>query len=461
MFTRLKDQLKGIGSKEQPDYILRFFLTQIENGHLIPGDKIPAVRDLSAVLQINYATVLKAYHQCKLAGIITSTPRKGSFICDKELVQGLQNRHDLTTMNSPLSEHSENLSLQLRQQAITATYHYDFKNIFKYQQTTDNIVIKQTGIHWLRKKVNQPLASRILPCSGIHEGLVALFMMLQKTGAIALPQFFYSGLTSIVRLLNTPYVTVDCDREGPLPESLTALCEQQVISAIYLNPNINNPTTATLSINRRLALVEIARRFDIAIIEDDAYGALTTHGIATLSQIAPERTWYLNGLSKSFAPGMRIAWIYGPSDTESSQLAAILKALKVSDNPLTHHIVNLWVNSGVAQLAAYETRVSAKKRVKLFKRLFKDDDYQIDEEGFHVWFNLGEKNAYEVAFLLQQAGLSAAPSNEFCLTPSTKNYLQLSLSAYDSLYALELALKKFRDVLNAIYMENPRFKVKK
>ncbi len=453
MFTPLKSQLIAIKSAEQPDFILRFLLSQVEKGQLIAGDKLPSVRELSSLLRINYATVQKAYRLCKLSGVISSSPGKGTYICQRGIVEALNTTHDLKTMNSPLGEHSEDLSLQLKQQAITSIYDYDFHQIFRYQATLDDPSIRESGIDWLGKKVIQPTLNRILPCAGIHEGLVALFMLLQKEGAIALPTYFYSGLKSIVQLLNTPYVTVPCDEEGPLPEALAALCIQQRISALYLNPNINNPTTVTLSINRRIALAKVVKRFGLSIIEDDAYGALSSQGIATFSQILPTQTWHLNGLSKSFAPGMRMAWVYCPSEAKTLQLSQILSALKVSDNPLIYQVVNAWVSSGVAQRTAQETLKAARARVKLFRRLFVKDQYQIADDGFHVWFSLGRQNAYEIAFLLQQAGISATPSSEFCFEKSSEQFLRISLSGYHSLNALEVALKTFRDVLNNIYLK--------
>jgi len=453
MFTLLKSQLALLRPSEQPDYILRFLISQVEQGHLAAGYKLPSVRALSSQLQINYATVQKAYHQCKLAGVITSRPGKGSFISRRGIVEALQSSHDLTSMNSPLSEHSEELSLELKQQAISSIYDYDFRTIFRYHSTLDNLDIRQTGLEWLGKKILQPSVNRILPCAGIHEGLLALFILHQKKGTIALPQYFYSGLKSIVQLLTTPYVTIPCDEEGPLPDALARLCEENQISALYINPNINNPTTVTLSINRRLALAEVAKRYHLSIIEDDAYGALASQGIATFSQILPSHTWYLQGLSKSFAPGMRMAWVYGPSEGDTHQLCQVMAALKVSDNPLTHQIVNKWVMSGVAQRTAEETLKTTRVRVKLFRRLFPDDRYQISDDGFHVWFSLGKKNAYEIAFLLQQAGISATPSNEFSFEKNEESFLRISLSGYSSLAALELALKKFRDVLNTLYLK--------
>ena len=453
MFTLLKSQLALVRPSEQPDYILRFFISQVEQGHIAAGNKLPSVRELSSQLQINYATVQKAYHQCKLAGIITSRPGKGSFINHRGVVEALQSSHDLTSMNSPLSEHSEELSLELKQQAISSIYDYDFRTIFRYHSTLDNLDIRQTGLEWFGKKILHPSVNRILPCAGIHEGLLALFMMYQKKGTIALPHYFYSGLKSIIQLMGSPYVTIPCDEEGPLPDALAKLCEQNRISALYINPNINNPTTVTLSINRRLALAEVAKRYRLSIIEDDAYGALASQGIATFSQILPSHTWYLQGLSKSFAPGMRMAWVYGPSESETHQLCQVIGALKVSDNPLTHRIVSKWVRSGVAQRTAEETLKTARVRVKLFRRLFPDDRYQISDDGFHVWFSLGKKNAYEIAFLLQQAGISATPSNEFSFEKFDESFLRISLSGYSSLAALEIALKKFRDVLNTLYLK--------
>lgn len=453
MFTQLKSQLTLLRPSEQPDYILRFIISQVEQGQLSAGDKLPSVRELSSQLNINYATVQKAYHQCKLAGVISSRPGKGSHICQRGIVEALQSRHDLTTMNSPLSEHSKELSLQLKQQAISSIYDYDFRTIFRYQSTLDNSDIRQTGLDWLGKKILQPTVNRILPCAGIHEGLLALFILYQKKGAIALPHYFYSGLKSIIQLMATPYVTIPCDEEGPLPDALARLCEQNKVSALYINPNINNPTTVTLSINRRLALAEVVKRYGLHIIEDDAYGALASQGIATFSQILPTHTWYLNGLSKSFAPGMRMAWIYGPSEVDTHQLCQVMSALKVSDNPLTHQIVNKWVKSGVAQRTAEETLKTTRVRVKLFRRLFPEDRYQISDDGFHVWFSLGKKNAYEIAFLLQQAGISATPSDEFSFEKTAESFLRISLSGYDSLASLELALKKFSDVLNTLYLK--------
>ncbi|WP_241569560.1 PLP-dependent aminotransferase family protein [Rosenbergiella collisarenosi] len=453
MFTLLKSHLAVLRPSEQPDYILRFLISQVEQGHLAAGHKLPSVRELSSQLQINYATVQKAYHQCKLAGVITSRPGKGSFISRRGVVGALQSRHDLTSMNSPLSEHSEELSLELKQQALSSIYDYDFRAIFRYQSTLDNHDIRQTGLAWLGKKILHPSVNRILPCAGIHEGLLALFVLLQKKGAIALPHYFYSGLKSIIQLMATPYVTIPCDEEGPLPDALARLCKENQVGALYINPNINNPTTATLSINRRLALAEVAKCHNLHIIEDDAYGALASEGIATFSQILPSHTWYLQGLSKSFAPGMRMAWVYGPSEAETHQLCQVMGALKVSDNPLTYQIVNKWVTSGIAQRTAEETLKTTRVRVKLFRRLFPDDRYQISNDGFHVWFSLGKKNAYEIAFLLQQAGVSATPSNEFSFEKADESFLRISLSGYDSLSSLEVALKKFRDVLNTLYLK--------
>ena len=55
-----------------------------------------------------------------------------------------------------------------------------------------------------------------------------------------------------------------------------------------------------------MAIVEVAREFELVMIEDDAYGFLHPEPVpANYAKLAPERTFYVRGLSKNFAPVMR------------------------------------------------------------------------------------------------------------------------------------------------------------
>lgn len=97
---------------------------------------------------------------------------------------------------------------------------------------------------------------------------------------------------------------------------------------IYTIPNFQNPAGVTLSPSRRRELLELARRYDIPVIEDDPYGRLRFEGGHCLPLRAlDEEVIYLGTFSKIFAPGLRLGWITAPHPI----LAKVLLAKQAAD----------------------------------------------------------------------------------------------------------------------------------
>lgn len=82
---------------------------------------------------------------------------------------------------------------------------------------------------------------------------------------------------------------------------------------IYTIPNFQNPSGTTMTLERRKRLLELAREYDIQVIEDDPYGLLRFEGehIPPLKSMDP-KVIYLGTTSKIFAPGLRLAWCVAP-----------------------------------------------------------------------------------------------------------------------------------------------------
>lgn len=80
---------------------------------------------------------------------------------------------------------------------------------------------------------------------------------------------------------------------------------------LYVIPDFANPSGVTLSLAERQALVDLARREDLLIVEDSPYRELRYEGtpLPTLYSLAPERTLHLGSFSKIFAPGFRLGWM--------------------------------------------------------------------------------------------------------------------------------------------------------
>ncbi|MBO4475478.1 MAG: PLP-dependent aminotransferase family protein [Bacteroidales bacterium] len=84
----------------------------------------------------------------------------------------------------------------------------------------------------------------------------------------------------------------------------------------YIIPDFQNPSGETMTLEERQRLVDLARKWDFAIVEDSPYRDLRYSGepVPTIYSLAPERTLHLGSFSKIFAPGFRLGWIIGPPE---------------------------------------------------------------------------------------------------------------------------------------------------
>jgi 2-aminoadipate transaminase len=85
------------------------------------------------------------------------------------------------------------------------------------------------------------------------------------------------------------------------------------VSFIYAIPDFQNPSGETLPLSHRQALADIAKQYEIVIIEDAPYRELRYEGedVATIYSLAPDNVLHLGSFSKIMAPGFRLGWIFG------------------------------------------------------------------------------------------------------------------------------------------------------
>ena len=126
----------------------------------------------------------------------------------------------------------------------------------------------------------------------------------------------YLGAIQAWRAYEADFATIPLDDNGMQVELLEDLVKQTPVRFIYILPNFHNPAGTTLPEDRRHLLVEVARKYDLLIVEDDPYGALryTGEDIIPIAALAPERTIYLGTFSKTLTPGLRIGWSVAPAE---------------------------------------------------------------------------------------------------------------------------------------------------
>lgn len=197
--------------------------------------------------------------------------------------------------------------------------------------------------------------NRLTPTNGTQSALVILLGYLVPAGKkLAAEQLSYGALRSIARLAGVPLTGLLIDDEGVLPDAFEAACRTGDIGALYCNPTVHNPTTAIMNEDRRLQLAEIARRYGVAIIEDDALGRLHLDAPPPIARLAPDICWYIMTTSKAISHGLRLAYLVAPTAAARNQALAHVQQLSFwNATPVATDILQQWIASeGTDEISA-------------------------------------------------------------------------------------------------------------
>ena len=119
------------------------------------------------------------------------------------------------------------------------------------------------------------------------------------------------------RLYGAEVISAPVDGNGVIVEELEKLIAEHQPKLVYLIPTFGNPSGATLSLERRKRVLELAVKYQTLVVEDDPYGDLYFDAPppASLLALSPEvpgsREWlaHCGSLSKVLSPGLRIGWL--------------------------------------------------------------------------------------------------------------------------------------------------------
>ncbi len=127
-----------------------------------------------------------------------------------------------------------------------------------------------------------------------------------------------------------------------------------------------------MSLERRVALVDIARRHGVAIIEDDVYGPLVSQRLPTIASLCPELTFHIAATSKVLAPGLRLGYLLSPPDN-SALCAEAVRTTAWMPAPMSMLIASIWIEDGTAQHIMDAQLAEIRARQALARELLPQD----------------------------------------------------------------------------------------
>ncbi|MBN8747310.1 MAG: PLP-dependent aminotransferase family protein [Variovorax sp.] len=376
----------------KPAYLLLADLIadDIRTGRLSVRDRLPTLRELAADLALNYTTVARGYAEARKRGLIDSRAGTGTFIRSGSPSLRLRGGSGAEmTMNMPPEPADEHLLARLHEGMARACTQADFYGLMRYQDFGGAPQDREAAMRWLRPHVPDAGVDRLLVCPGIHSVLTALFSLLARPGElICVESLTYPGVKAIAAQLGVQLHALQLDDDGPIADAFEHACKTLKPKALYCNPTLLNPTTLTVSRARREALADVALRYAVPIIEDDAYGMLPRQMPPTLATLAPALTYYVTGFAKCFGAGMRTAYICAPTARLAQRLAGAMRATTVMASPVTSTLATMWVEDGTAEAMLQAVRAESVARQALAARHLGEHGLQAHAEGFHAWLPL-------------------------------------------------------------------------
>jgi DNA-binding transcriptional MocR family regulator len=389
----------------------------IRRGRLAAEDQLPPQRQLADTTGLNFSTISRAYAEAHRRGLIEARVGQGTFVradaCPSERSGAAGTSTFDMSMNLP--PEPDDPGLVARMESTVKGLAGDLRSLLRYQPFGGSPKDRKAGTRWLERRGLSARPEQTLVCGGTHSVLNALLIMLgTPRGRICCDALTYTGARALAAVHGITLEALEGDSDGVTPEALDRACRDEAPVAFYCNPTIQNPTTITQSLERRQALIAVARRYRVPIVEDDVYGLLPDAPPPAYAALAPELTYHIGGLSKTLGAGLRLAYLVVPDMRSLSRVAAILRATTVMAPPLSIAIATEWINNGTAADLVAFVRAESRARQKIAAAALSGVRYAASPDGFHLWLPLPEGwSRVGFAANLRASGVGVVTSDAF------------------------------------------------
>jgi DNA-binding transcriptional MocR family regulator len=417
----------------KPHYqaIVESLAEDIRTGRLRAGTRLPTQRALAARIGLNFTTVSRGYVEAHRRGLVEGRVGQGTFVVEPVRAPrtAAPTRAGPVDFTMNLPPEPDDPALLARMQASFADLSGDLPNLLRYQGFGGTEADKDAATRWLAARGVAAPRRCLLICPGAHSALSSILGQVARPGdAICAERITYPGIRALAAHLSLRLVDLPMDRHGVDPDAFAAACTRVAPKAIYLNPLLQNPTTATMPRARREAVIAVARRYAVAIIEDDAYAHLCPAPPPSFATLAPEITYYVAGLAKCLGAGLRLAFLVAPSARAALPLGNALRAATVMASPISTALATRWIMDGTAEAIGQFVRTESVARQRLVSETLPAARVTADPNGFHVWIDLPE-GWTRSAFASQgrAAGLGVVASDPFCVAGTPPEAVRLCL----------------------------------
>jgi len=423
---------------------------EIADGTLRPGDRLPPQRNFAWERKIAVSTASRVYSELLRRGLVVGEVGRGTFISDEAKrgetapseVRGVQ--IDLE-FNYPLRpDHSALIARSLDGVAQGTA----LDAALRPATSIGTPAVRSVAAAYLAQGAWSPSADQLVFTGNGRQSIAAaIASVVPHGGRCGVEPLTYPFLKGIAARLGISLVPLAMDDSGVRPDSVQKAHREGHMSAIYIQPVVQNPLGMTMPASRRAELLRVVEKLNLPVIEDNVYGFLDDG--APLAALAPDSCIVIDSLSKKVAPGLALGFVTPPRRLRENVMAAVRSGGWTASGFAFAAAQRMMGDGTVAELSRLK-RIDARARQKLAIERLAGFDVQANGKCYHLWLTLPPHwRSQTFVAAAARRDIALTPSTTFAVTPGhAPNAVRLALAA-PTMDQLDSGLRTLAAMLNA------------
>ncbi len=455
------------------------FAARIERGELAEGDRLPGMRELAADLHVGLVTVSQAYDSLVARGRAVARVGKGTYVAapaapsepfarrwepdiggfSRARMEGVLDRLSRASVPGSISlatGHPAPQTFPLAEfgKCMQRTLAEDPPATMQYASGNGDPDLRERLARQLRERGVPADAGDIVVCSGAQQAAdIVASTLLENRAVVAAESPSYAPTLGIFDARGATYVELAADNGGIRVDDVERVFAEYRPRLFYVNPFAQNPTGAVLPDRRAKAIVALARRYDVVILEDQTGWVFTYEGSAPAPLAAHDtdgRVILIESLSKSIFPALRVGYVFARGG-----LRGPLESAKMRADSFTSTLSQraLW---RFLESSAYPKHLRAARTLYRARRdAFVDAlgsalpwaDVALPAAGMTLWLPLPSRLSSAAAFdACAREGVLVMPADPWYPTRSGPAALRLGFGDLDDATAREAVARLARAI---------------
>lgn len=351
--------------------IIEYIISEISVGNLTYMKKLPSIRAISKIFDCSAGTVIRAYDKLEDNHVIYSSPKSGYYV--------LMNSQNTNISQDSLIDFSsgvpnvETFPYKSFQHCLNESIEFYKETLFSYSDPRGlNSLINVLSKHLQQYQIfTKPKNIIVTSSSQQALNILSLMPFPNEKCNVLVEQPTYYGIIKFLELNNIPTLGIERGFNGINLDELENIFKYGDIKFFYTIPRFHNPTGTSFSKQEKQAIVKMAEKYDVYILEDDIAVDLDADkkNDPMFSYDISSKVIYLKSYSKILMPGLRVAAVVLPEALIDTFLN--YKNWTDMNSPiLSQGALEIYLNNGMFDIHKKEVVKLYSDRLKILRKMF-------------------------------------------------------------------------------------------